>query len=57
MRFTLAQAQALVDAFGGENEVLTVTQGTHGSHSGPGLYAHDEEYPDEGAHFLGPNAE
>jgi len=57
MRFTLAQAQALVDAFGGENEVLTVTQGTHGSHSGPGLYAHDEEYPDEGAHFLGPDAE
>ncbi len=57
MEFTLAQAQALVDAFGGDEETrMTVGDGDGKGHSGPGLYAWPSEYPDEGSIFLG-NAE
>lgn len=56
MEFTLKQAQALVEAFGGDEEsIMTVTEVKDGqkSHSGPGLYAHCTDYPEEGSIFLG----
>lgn len=56
MEFTRAQAVALVEAFGGDEEtVFTVTNATDG-HSGPGLYASISDYSEEGSTFLGQNA-
>lgn len=54
MEFTLKQAQALVEFFGGDEEcTMTVTVGGTEAHSGPGLYVHCTEYPEEGSMFLG----
>jgi len=56
MDFTLKQAQALVEAFGGDEESnMTVVEVKDGqaSHSGPGLYVHCTDYPEEGSTFLG----
>ncbi len=60
MDITLRQAQELVKCFGGDEDlVLTVVRskshplcGGWTSHSGEGLYAHDE-YPEHGYMFLG----
>lgn len=46
------QAQTIVDFFGGEDSLVTVTECESG-HSGPGLYVHSTEYPDDGSIFLG----
>ncbi len=54
IEFTLGQALALVECFGGDDATtVTVVSGDAHAHSGPGLYAYPSEYPDEGAHFLG----
>lgn len=54
MEFSLKQAQALVDTFGGDEETrMTVEDGDGKGHSGDGLYAWPSEYPDEGSVFLG----
>lgn len=45
------QARLLLDAFGEAPGLYTLTE-TSG-HSGPGLYAHHPEYPEEGSIFLG----
>lgn len=51
--FTHAQAEALLECFGGDEEAtITVIEGDETSHSGPGLYAYSSEYPDEGLIFL-----
>ncbi len=47
----LHQAQTIVEMFGGEDSLVTVSEEEVG-HSGPGLYAHSTEYPDEGSVFL-----
>ena len=47
----LFQAQTLLEMFDGEDSLITVEESDTG-HSGPGVYAHFEEYPDEGAVFL-----
>lgn len=49
----LAQATELVKCFGGDKESVVVVQRCKSGHSGPGVYAHLEDYPDEGSHFLG----
>ena len=49
----LHQAQTIVEFFGGEDSIVTVSQSEDG-HSGPGLYAHSTEYPDDGSIFLAP---
>lgn len=48
----LAQATHLLNLFGGEPGQMTVSAAAKG-HSGPGLYAHCTEYPEEGATYLG----
>ncbi|CAN5649135.1 hypothetical protein BH10PSE18_BH10PSE18_14970 [soil metagenome] len=49
-------ASELLEMFGGEPGTITLMHGD--GHSGKGLYAHYEEYPEEGAEFLGvPNDE
>lgn len=50
--FTLKQAQALVDSFGGDEETVMTVQESETGHSGPGLYAFCEDVKDEGAIFL-----
>jgi hypothetical protein len=52
--FTLEQAQALVDSFGGDSESTMTVVGGDG-HSGIGLYAGPTDYPEEGSIFLGKN--
>ena len=49
----LHQAQTLLEMFDGEDSLVTVEESATG-HSGPGIYAHFEEYPDEGSVFLAP---
>lgn len=59
MSITLTRAQALafVDTFGGDDETtMTLSVGDDAAHSGPGIYAHSSEYPDEGSIFLDPAA-
>lgn len=51
MQFGLKQAQDLLEMFGGEEATIVVEYGD--GHSGPGLYAYHEEYPEEGSVFLG----
>lgn len=54
IELTLAQAQAIVAMFGGEEDpevTVTVREGKIG-HSGPGLYAWWTDLPEEGAIFL-----
>ena len=48
------ETEALLAMFRGESgdETITVIDGDENSHSGPGLYAYDSEYPDEGSIFL-----
>lgn len=46
------QAQELVRFFGGDSGVVAITDEDNG-HSGPGLYLHFSEYPDEGSHYIG----
>lgn len=54
MVFTLEQAQALVDFFGGDTEsTMTVVIGDCDAHSGQGLYVYCTDYPEEGSFFLG----
>jgi hypothetical protein len=54
LRFNLGQVALLLEQFGGDHEtIVVVAQGDHTSHSGPGLYAALEDYPDEGSVFLG----
>jgi hypothetical protein len=50
---TLHQAQTIVEFFGGEESIVTITESDTG-HSGPGLYLHSTEYADEGSIFLAP---
>lgn len=50
---TLHQAQTIVEFFGGEESLVTITESDTG-HSGPGLYLHSTEYADEGSIFLAP---
>lgn len=55
MHITYPEAVALMDLFGGdENMVIEVQtdQGCSDPHSGPGLYAWDAEYPEDGSTFL-----
>lgn len=47
-----AQATRLLDAFGGAPAQMTVSAFSEG-HSGPGLYVHCADYPEEGSTFLG----
>lgn len=49
----LHQAQTLLEMFDGEDSLITIQESDTG-HSGPGIYAHFEEYPDEGSTFLAP---
>lgn len=52
MEITLKQAQALVEAFGGDEEsTITVVSGN--GHSGKGLYVCATDYPEEGSAFIG----
>lgn len=52
MEFTLKQAQALVEAFGGDDEsTMTVVAGD--GYDGKGLYACAADYPEDGSFFLG----
>lgn len=52
MEFTLKQAQALVDVFGGDEEsTMTVIFGE--GHSGKGIYVCATDYPEDGSIFLG----
>jgi hypothetical protein len=56
MDFKYNEAVALLDLFGGdENMVVTVQdeKGCTDPHSGPGIYAWDAEYPEDGSTFLG----
>lgn len=46
------QASELLELFGGEPTAYTVSYET-GGHSGPGIYAHVTEYPEEGSSYLG----
>ena len=49
------QARDIVEAFGGDDDsIIQVTRVVEGGHSGPGLYCHEVEYPDEGSTYLGP---
>lgn len=50
--FNLSEAEDLVRFFGGDDAEITVGFSQEG-HSGPGLYAHFADYPDEGAIKLG----
>lgn len=50
--FSLAQAQQLVDMFGGEDGLVSVQYIKDGP-DGSGLYAHYTDYPEEGYAFLG----
>lgn len=55
--FTHAQAEALLDCFGGDEETtITVMEAGDEGHSGPGLYAVCDGREDEGSIYLGPNA-
>lgn len=56
MRFNLNQAKMLLESFGEDNETIVIVEEVNKSeksHSGPGLYAYYEDYPDEGSVFLG----
>lgn len=54
LSFSLDQAKELVEQFGGDEDTeISVTEETE-AHSGPGLYAHVTDYPDEGSTLLGP---
>jgi len=55
MYFTYKEAKDLFKFFGGdeETEITVEVLGTDPSHSGPGLYAYDSEYPGEGTILLG----
>ncbi|MDR6503873.1 hypothetical protein J2785_007066 [Burkholderia ambifaria] len=53
IRLIRAQILQLLAVADEESSVVTVQFGAAG-HSGAGLYAWDEEYPDEGASFLDP---
>lgn len=53
MNFTLEQAENLVEAFGGDKETVVCVTFAEDGHSGKGLYAHYEDYPEEGSTFLG----
>jgi hypothetical protein len=47
------QAEALVEFFGGDEEVIVnVDRWGPDAHSGPGLYAYFEKYPEEGSVLL-----
>lgn len=48
MKFTLKEAQELVDFFGGEDAEVMVKYFEKG-HSGDGIYAYFDEYPEEGS--------
>ena len=53
MKISFDQAKILVEEFGGdEDAIMELTESDHG-HSGPGLYVHCADYPEEGATFLG----
>lgn len=53
MDINLKQAEALIEAFGGDEDVvLTLVEGDEHFHSGPGLYVNDE-YQEHGCIFLG----
>lgn len=51
MRIDLSAAQELLKFFGGEQAEIVISRTT--GHSGKGLYAWDDEYPEEGSAFLG----
>ena len=56
MEFTLEQAKELVKMFGNDDEItVTVVEKKDSdmSHSGPGLYAFETEYPEDGSIWLG----
>lgn len=53
MNFTLEQAEKLVETFGGDKETIVCVTCTKEGHSGEGLYAYYEDYPEEGSTFLG----
>jgi hypothetical protein len=56
MRFKLTgeQIDKLADFCGGDLEVVVVVADGDG-HSGPGLYAFCDDYPEEGSIYLGPS--
>lgn len=51
LRIDFKQATELLAMFGGEPCEITLS--VIDGHSGPGLYAHFTEYPEDGAQFLG----
>lgn len=55
MRITYSEAKELLNCFGGEDGVMVLTQSD--GHSGKGLYAYHEDYPEDGASFLGEKEE
>lgn len=55
IEFTLRQAEALVEVFGGHDaEVSVMERPAAWADMDPGLYAYFTEYPDEGSIYLGP---
>lgn len=53
INLTYAQAQALVEAFGGEEETIICIE-TGGGHSGEGIYVGYPACLEEGSDFIGP---
>lgn len=53
MNFTLEQAEELIETFGGDKETIVCVTFAKEGHSGEGLYAHYDDYPEEGSVFLG----
>lgn len=51
--FTLREAQALVEAFGGDDAEMTVRRLPAREYPA-GLYAYATDYPEEGSIYLGP---
>lgn len=55
IEFTLRQAEALVEAFGGYDALVSVMERPAAwTDMDPGLYAYFSEYPEEGSMYLGP---
>lgn len=49
----LFQAEAILEAFGGDDCEFTLAEFGEEAHSGAGLYGYYTEYPEEGALFFG----
>jgi hypothetical protein len=54
LTFTAAQAQNLLDMFGGDEGLITVCLLPADGDNPGGLYGHMTEYPEDGSVFLGP---